>query len=103
MVLWATVSVLLSFSPFLLTDTSSLWTLIGFSSVESRAEVLLSGLPSSLTKYEVLRGLSGVLIMYAAVIAAGPLRKEENNYRAWALHQLEPGGSLGRGGAQAGG
>lgn len=36
--------------------------------------------------------------MYAAVTAAGPLRKEENNYPAWALHQLEPGGSLGKGG-----
>lgn len=41
----------------------------------------------------------GVWIMYAAVTAAGPLRKEENNYPAWALHQLEPGGSLGKGGA----
>lgn len=38
--------------------------------------------------------------MSAAVVAAGPLRREENNYLAWALHQLEPGGSLGRGGSR---
>ena len=40
--------------------------------------------------------------MPAAATAAGPLRREENNYLAWALHQLEAGGSLGRRG-QAGG
>ena len=40
--------------------------------------------------------------MPAAGTAAGPLRREENNYLARALHQLEAGGSLGRRG-QAGG
>lgn len=37
--------------------------------------------------------------MSAAATAAGPLRRDKNNYPAWALHQLEPGGSLGMEGA----
>lgn len=99
------VSILLSFPPFLLTDTSGLWTLIGFYSAELRAELFLSGLPLPLTRYQALWGLSGVQVMSAAATATGPLRREENNYPAWALHQLEPGGSLGSlgEGGQAGG
>lgn len=46
--------------------------------------------------------------MSAAAPAAAPLKREENNYWARALHQLELGGSLGSrreigGGGQAGG
>lgn len=47
----STVSVLLSFPPFLLTDTSGLWTLIEFYSAEPRAELLFFGLPLSLTRF----------------------------------------------------
>lgn len=81
-----------SFPPSLPTDTSGSLYIIGFYCAEPRAELLLSGacpVPNKLlSSVGSVRGLGDA----CSCNSSWPFKeREENNYLAWALHQLEAG------------